>query len=247
MRSLPSIIKGEKERELIRTYSFSSDFEKTEQADPEVPEEIEYPATMDIFEDAIAQAEEILEKAREEAKNIRQRAEEAGWEEGYEKGYNDGYKQAYGDHKTKLDYELEEFQREMKESIEEVAYKKQQVLDKYIDDLKRVTLSIAEKVIQTSLKTSSEVVKRMILAATSKLKKTQWAKIYITKNSSSVLLQGDVSLLKELHHLSDNIKVIAMESEEEGTCIIELPEEVIDASVSTQLENIRDILNNARL
>lgn len=247
MRLLPSILKGEKTQEQIRSYSFSSDFEKVEQPEPEIPEEIEYPATMDIFEDAIAQAEEILEKAREEAKNICQRAEEAGWQEGHEKGYEDGYKQAYSDHKIKLDYEMEQFQREMKESIEEVALKKQQILDKYIDDLKRVTLSIAEKVIQTSLKSSSEVVKRMILAATSKLKKTQWAKIYITKNASSVLLQGDVALLKELHHLSDNIKLIAMESEEEGTCIIELPEEVIDASVTTQLENIRDILNNARL
>ena len=34
---------------------------------------------------------------------------------------------------------------------------------------------------------------------------------------------------------------------EEGTCIIELPDEIIDASVGTQMENIKDILNNVRV
>lgn len=247
MRSLPSIIRGEKQDELVRSYTFSSDFEKVQTVNPAASEEVEYPETIDIFEDAIAQAEEILEKAREEAEHIRSLAEEEGRQAGYENGYEDGYKQAYADHKIKLDHEMDQFLREMKDSIEEVTQKKQLILDRYIDDLKRVTLAIAEKVIQTSLRTSGEVVKRMILAATSKLKKTQWAKVYITKSSLSIPLQGDVALLKELTYLSENIKLIAMESEEEGTCIIELPEEVIDASVSTQLENIRDILNNARL
>ena len=32
--------------------------------------------------------------------------------------------------------------------------------------------------------------------------------------------------------------------EEDGTCIIETPEEIIDASVSTQMSNIRDILHD---
>ena len=31
---------------------------------------------------------------------------------------------------------------------------------------------------------------------------------------------------------------------EDGTCIIETPEEIIDASVSTQMSNIRDLLRD---
>jgi flagellar assembly protein FliH len=33
-----------------------------------------------------------------------------------------------------------------------------------------------------------------------------------------------------------------MGDDESGTCIIETPEEIIDASASTQMANIRDIL-----
>ena len=41
------------------------------------------------------------------------------------------------------------------------------------------------------------------------------------------------------------MKIVVME-EEPGTCIIELPSEIIDLSTGTQLENIRGILENAR-
>ena len=34
-----------------------------------------------------------------------------------------------------------------------------------------------------------------------------------------------------------------MADDESGTCIIEMPDEIIDASVSTQLDNIKDILH----
>lgn len=244
MRLLHNIIKHPSEN--VKGYSFLDDFSREEREPlPEVsPEDQE---SKDILEDAMRQAEEMMTQVRLEAEELRRKAQEEGYEDGYRTGYQEGHQEAYSDYKLKLDYELEQFQREMKESIEKVTEKKEEILNKYMDDLKRVTLTIAEKIIQTSLKTSSEVVKRMILSATSKLKKNQWAKIYITKNSIGSMVQGDVDLLKELTYLSDNIKIIAMESEEDGTCIIELPEEVIDASVNTQMENIRDILNNARL
>ncbi len=53
--------------------------------------------------------------------------------------------------------------------------------------------------------------------------------------------------MQELSKLSDNVKIIMLEEEDAGTCIVELPDEVIDMSVKTQLENIKEILNNARL
>ncbi len=60
-------------------------------------------------------------------------------------------------------------------------------------------------------------------------------------------MEVDSELLESLSHLSDNVKIITMNNGDEGTCIIELPDEVIDASVGTQLENIKDILNNVRV
>lgn len=245
MRLLPKIIKSADSSRNVQEYTFQSDFTADDvRSEPEMPRE--YAEASEVFEGALRQAEELLNKAREESEQIREDAKAEGYRQGYEAGLEEGHQQAYNDYKIKLDYEMNRFLQETKDVIESVTRAKEEILDKYMDDLKKITLMIAEKIIQTSLKTSSEVVKRMILAATNKLKKSQWAKIYITRSSVGTAVQADVELLRELRHLSDNIKIIAMESEEEGTCIIELPDEVIDASVSTQLENIRDILNNAR-
>ena len=49
---------------------------------------------------------------------------------------------------------MNEFCNTIKSTIEGVAEEKNRILDTYIDDLKKVTLTIAEKVIQTSLKSS---------------------------------------------------------------------------------------------
>jgi len=115
-----------------------------------------------------------------------------------------------------------------------------------LDDLKDISLAIGEKIVQTSLKSSSEVVKKMIIAATEKLKKTAWAKIYVAQSNSEMELKGDDQLLRELAKLSDNVKIVVMEEADPGTCIIELPHEIIDISANVQMENIRDILTNAR-
>ncbi len=108
-------------------------------------------------------------------------------------------------------------------------------------------MAIGEKVIHISLKSSGEVIKQMIVAATEKLKKTAWVKIYIDKYDYDMMMAADADVLEELSHLSDNIKFIVMDKEEDGSCIIEMPEEIVDISVNTQIENIRDILENIRI
>lgn len=253
MRSLSNIIKREYQADCIQNYTFREEFEllnpkqREKEESAKAIETEEYLKTADIFEDALNQIDNMLAGAREEAERIKAQAYEDGKSEGYDAGYEEGYQKAYEDHSIKLDYEMKNLQRDFAEIIEDVTIKKDKILEKYIDDLKRVSLAIAEKVIQTSLKTSGEVVKRMILSATGKLKKTQWVKIYIAKTDMGITLQGDVELMNELSHLSNNIKIITMDNADEGTCIIELPEEIIDVSVNTQLENIKDILKNARL
>ncbi len=51
--------------------------------------------------------------------------------------------------------------------------------------------------------------------------------------------------MKTLSDLSSNVKIIKMENEEQGTCILELPDEIVDLSVNTQMANIRELLDNA--
>ena len=143
--------------------------------------------------------------------------------------------------------ELRSFQEDMRRALKSVEEAKERCLRNYLDELKDCAIAIGEKVIQISLRSSGEVIRQMIISATEKLKKTAWVKIYIDKGDYDMMMEGDADIIDELSRLSDNIKFIVMDKEDNGNCIIEMPEEIVDVSVNTQIENIKDILENVRV
>lgn len=255
MRLLPRIVKDPEKGQEIKPFDFFAGFKIHEDEPPEEPEDIQEPDGEEEAVKAItAMEEEILAKARSQADKIiadaREQAEilrEQGYREGLETGQTDGYRAAYEEQRRLLDAELQEMERNIREVVTDVSIEKEKLLEQYIDDLKRVSLAVAEKIIQTSLQSSGDIIKRMIISATDKMQRKQWAKIYVTKCETGIAMEVDAEFLDALSKLSDNIKLITMDNGEPGTCIIELPDEIIDASVGTQLENIKDILNNVRV
>lgn len=254
MRSLSNIVKDRKTIDTVELYQFFSDFAIEESKEEEI-EEIPEPETSaiedaeaarqraeEMLEEARLEAQRMLEDARAQCDQMRMDALEEGRSAGYKVGYEEGQKESL----LLREQALQEFRQDMSELIGSVEKEKTALLEKYQDDLKDIALTIAEKVIHTSLKSSEKVIHRMIIAATDKLKKTEWAKIYISKAETELAMSADTELLNALSHLSDHVKIVSMDNGEEGVCIIELPDEIIDASVNTQLENIKDIMNNAR-
>ena len=255
---MPRIMKEPDESQDIRPYDFFAGFRiertvKAEEPDEEEEdeetirakkkEELIAEAASELISNAERQAKQILADAREQANLLRQNA----FREGYEEGRQNGTKEAYEEQRRLLDEEVRDLQAKASDVIGSVSIEKAKLLEQYIDDLKRISLAVAEKIIQTSLQSSGDIVKRMILSATDKITKKQWAKIYLTKCGTDISMDVDTEFLDAMSKLSDNIKSITMDNGEEGTCIIELPDEIIDASVSTQLENIKDILSNVRI
>ncbi len=251
MKSLPRIVKEPEKKEDVKPYDFFAGFklieepkEEDEDSEGDVEEDEENAVSVEeILEEARAQARQIINDARSQAEYLR----DQGYREGQETGRQEGTREAYDEQRRLLDAEIQELQNNISEVIQSVSAEKEKLLEQYVDDLKRISLTVAEKVIQTSLQSSGDIVKRMILAATDKITKKQWAKIYITKCDTAVSMDVDTEFLDKLSKLSENIKIVTMDNGEEGTCIIELPDEIIDASVGTQLENIKDILNNVRV
>lgn len=192
-------------------------------------------------------AEDILREAREQAEQIKKDAARDGYQSGYEDGFKDGVDKAVEEHGKAMASQLEGFRQDLETALSSVESAKEQCLKTYLDELKDCSVAVAEKVIHISLKSSGEVIKRMIIAETEKLKKTAWVKIYMEKTDYEMMVEADADVISELSRLSDNIKFIVMDKENSGNCIVEMPEEIIDISVDTQLENIKEILQNIRI
>lgn len=192
-------------------------------------------------------AEEILKEAREQAEQIKKDAAGEGYQSGYEDGFKEGVDKAVKEHGKAMEKQLEEFRQDMEQALSSVNEAKEQCIRTYLEELKDCSVAVAEKVIHISLKSSGQVIRRMITAETEKLKKTAWVKIYMERADYELMMEADADMIGELSRLSDNIKFIVMDKENRGNCIIEMPEEIIDISVDTQLENIKEILQNIRI
>lgn len=203
---------------------------------------------------AQVQAEAILRSAREEAEKLRADAEaearaqaehirEEAQRQGYQDGYAAGSAGAEQDLKTNRETQAAQMQAQLRTFLENAAAQQDQMMDAAKNDMRDLAVAVAEKVIRISLKSSSGIIAKMIQDATEKMKRREWVRIYVSGCDAKGLAQITPRLTRALAGLSDHIRIVPVATEEAGTCIIETPDTIIDASASTQMNNIRSILD----
>lgn len=195
-----------------------------------------------IIAEARAVADEILSgvemEAMDELEMLRSVARDEGYRDGYARGMMDASEQT----KEERDAFGEQISNELKEFIENASSTREQMIDEVVEELRDLAIAVAEKVVRVSLKSSSEVIVRMIRSATDKMKRREWVHIYISGCDSKGLAEVSTALSTSMSALSEHIRIIPMQDDEIGTCIIETPEEIIDASLSTQISNIKNLV-----
>ncbi|MFR1832476.1 MAG: FliH/SctL family protein [Lachnospiraceae bacterium] len=252
----PAPLPKEKHIPKSHTENRQTSVRETENSPSDLTEEIETQChkmledarnmSQELVLEAKKKAGELIEKAEEQADSLREEASKEGYESGYEEGLSKGRLQAAEELHRENDARRREFEGQIQEALASVEKAKKRCIKEYLDELRDCSIAVAEKVIHISLKASGDVIRRMILAETEKLKKTSWVKIYISKLDYEMMAEADANVVEELSRLSDNIKFIVMEKEGDGSCIIETPEEIIDISVDTQMENIKEIAQNVQ-
>ncbi len=197
-----------------------------------------------ILADAHQEVDRMMEEARQaaqqELEDLRRDAASEGFQQGLQEGLAAGRLEA----RQQLEKDAALQGEQVKAFLEGAQAEKELMLEKSKEDLKELALAIAEKVIRVSLRSSSDILIRMIEAATAKKRRCEWVQIYIADCDARANAQTVPELAEAMRHLSDRVRVIPMADDESGTCIIEMPDEIIDASVSTQLDNLRGVLDN---
>ncbi len=197
-----------------------------------------------ILKQAREEAEELLAKARAAAKAEQEEIRMGARDEGYREGYAQGISKAMEDAQRDREAVAERLEKEVQAFLEKADMAREEFVRQSQDELLDLCIAVAEKVVRVSLKSSSEVIVRMIQTATERMKRQEWVHIYISGCDTKGVAQISPALTTALGALSQHVKIIPMGDDEGGTCIVETPEEIIDASVSTQMTNIRDLLRD---
>lgn len=164
--------------------------------------------------------------------------------EGYQAGFADGMAEGRQEARLQLEQMAAEQEKEVAAFLKDAVRVRDQLLEDSKQDLKELALAIAEKVIHVSLKSSGDILIRMIESATAKRRRCEWVQVYIADRDARASANTVPELTEALSRLSDRVRVIPMTGDESGTCIIEMPDEIIDASVSTQLDNLRGLISD---
>lgn len=232
-----------------------TDPDPEEEPEPEELDPISFAQVQaqEIQAEARRDADEILAEARREAERIKAQAREdadqesrevfaKAREDGYQEGYVAGMAQASEESKQLREEQAKRQEEEVHRFMEQAGVALDRQMDRSVDELRDLAMAVAEKVVCVSLKSSADVISRMIQTAIDKRKKKEWVHIYISECDAKRLTQIPASLSAALSALSDRVRIIPMSDDESGTCIIEMPDEIVDASASTQLDNLRTIL-----
>ena len=202
-----------------------------------------------ILQDARSRAEEILrqaeERAGQECEQVRKQAEEDGYQAGFQRGLQEGTAKAMAEGAQAREEQAKRLEDEVEAFLKKADQAVEQQLNDNIDELRDLALAVAEKVICVSLKSSADVIWRMIQTAIDKRRRREWVHIYIAECDARRRTTLPPALTAALSELSDRVRITPMADDEPGTCIVEFPDEIIDASASTQLQNIRELLGDS--
>ena len=242
----------EPEPESVSEPDIVPDAEPLEDAEP-VPEP---PVQEDPFAFARVQAEALMRDAEREAEAYKEQAmrkleaeleehRKAAREEGYSRGYAEGMADAMREAKTERERLAAEQIKSVEKFLTAAARERDRLFDENREEMKELAIAIAEKIIQVSLKNSGDIILRMVETATDTHKRCEWAHIYVADCDVRGKAYTVPELTAALSHIAERVRVIPMADDESGTCIVELPDVIFDASVSTQMGNIREVLSSA--
>lgn len=143
---------------------------------------------------------------------------------------------------------LQEEREEIKGCIAQVGTlmdQLQQSLDEFLEhyrqDVGRLALEIAEKVLDHRLQEDDLVLEDLVRRAVSTIKKADWIKVEVSNQ-----LPGLIERLRENLDRADGRIDVEGKAAPRGHCVVQTPDGIVDASVSTQLGNLRDAFGDLR-
>ena len=126
------------------------------------------------------------------------------------------------------------------EEIRQLAQQQRQYFIRYEKALPDLALEIAGKVMEHAIQTDPLVLEPLVQRAVAQVKNAEWLEVQVSQQLPELAQE----LRKELQEWTDARHVeVTTDQNELGACVVHTPQGIIDASVSTQLDNLNKRLH----
>lgn len=124
--------------------------------------------------------------------------------------------------------------------LNQLAQQQRQYFIRYEKALPDLALEIAGKVMEHAIQTDPLVLEPLVQRAVAQVKNAEWLEVQVSQQLPELAQE----LRKELQEWTDARHVeVTTDQNELGACVVHTPQGIIDASVSTQLDNLNKRLH----
>ncbi len=187
-----------------------------------------------LIQNAVACANDILIDGNKKAREVFELAKKTGYEDGLRQG------------KAEAEASIKKGYNELRQLIDTIEGKREEIFCDYEDELKELILVIAKKVIDKNLEKDDSLFLNIFKSAVKDYKKLEWVKVSVSEYESE-LAMTNVDAFLELAKGATDISITVLEDAPRGTCIVETPQNIIDVSVRKQLQKLKETLINAEI
>lgn len=198
-----------------------------------------------IVEDAKAQANGITADARAAAMAAAEKAErecikikEAARIEGHGEGFAEGKAEALEKYRKYVDA--------AGDLLSEINSRKEAYYISHEEDLRQTVFAVAEKVVHAELKASPQVIDNILADAAKNFRNSDFIKIILKEEDITERYRTDEKLINKIIPFIPEIEIVFDEDAEDGTIVLDNGSEIVDASIPTQLDFLKEILQNTR-
>ena len=183
-----------------------------------------------ILTDASAEAQlrarRLLAEAQDEARQIKEQA----MAEGYTQG------------KQQVAQQLQKGLNDIAALLDRIDDKQRQIIDETEEDIRLLVVDIVRKIMGKALQEDDKALVGIVERALASYKNMDWVKLTVSGTDAQTSCITDKAMLAKLLDLSGSIEVEVITDAATGLCIVETPDGIADASVETQLCNLKQIL-----
>lgn len=187
-----------------------------------------------ITADAKATTMAVIDKANKECVKIKEIARQEGITQGFSQGKEeslDKYKK-YIDAAGKL--------------LAEINARKEAYYISNEEELRATVFEVAQKVVHAELKASPEVIENILADAAKNFRNSDYIKIILKEEDMTERFKTDEKLINKIIPFIPDIEIVFDNDTEDGTIVLDNGSEIVDASIPTQLDFLKEILNNTR-
>lgn len=192
---------------------------------------------------AKVQADELIEQAKAKTKAVLEAAEKEG-ERLKEQSRQDGYKSGFEEGKAESLAQCEKYLDAAARFLSEINSRKEAYYITHEYEMTQTVMAMVEKITMSEIKTDPLVIDNIVANAARNFRNSDYLKISLCSGEASRQLICDKEYVKSIIPFIPELEVEELSPEDapEGTIVLDNGSEILDASIPTQLDFLREIL-----